>query len=543
MAKAKKPANVPKNAAATVVVPAMKVYVRESFYTQADGECWFPGSGIADLTFEIDGKAVAGKKAATNRPHKVTAGLVLSISLHSDMATKKRAGDRATSVEASEATLSLAGVADGEHQLRVVPPPKQTTTAPAGPALTSKQDRMYRELHIRFNLKNGKLTAAKEHDPANPKVSVNHGHVTAFKDDELCIDLKPDWLKTTVATRSRKQAIDVILVHHTGGRFIGGALNEALTAKGPHYEIDPEGHAVKFVSDNDVSSHAGSSWWDGKPSCNSYGIGIELVHWQPFPAGSAPVPAYEPAQYASLIRLLKDLVKAHKLPAHRIVGHSDVRTQDPTTGDPRLLSGDRQTCPGGMFEWTQLEAAGLGMIPKAGVLIGNDWGGYFAQHQESLRFGDSDSKGIYGGKARKGVAGVIAALQADLLAIGYSVHVTGEFDAHTREAVDRFKRHFFTGTRQAFAPPNLAPSHPINSHTASTIRAVLLGIQAAMASPPAPAPAPAAKPPATPPHPDGGVRDATLGTLLPGIEEIEPDGDHAYAVAEPLPGELDHLEG
>jgi hypothetical protein len=53
--------------------------------------------------------------------------------------------------------------------------------------------------------------------------------------------------------------------------------------------------------------------------------------------------------------------------------------------------------------------------------------------------------------SRKGISGVIAALQTDLLAIGYSVNVTGEFDEHTREVVDRFKRHFFTGSRSAFA--------------------------------------------------------------------------------------------
>src|SRR5437773_5676324 len=134
MAKATKPANVPKNAAATVVVPSIKVYVRESFYTRADGECWFPGSGIADLTFEIDGKAVAGKKASTNRPHKITAGLVLTLPLHPDMATKKRSSDRATSTEASEASLSLAGIADGDHELKVVPPAKRTSAAPAGSA-------------------------------------------------------------------------------------------------------------------------------------------------------------------------------------------------------------------------------------------------------------------------------------------------------------------------------------------------------------------------------------------------------------------------
>jgi hypothetical protein len=190
-----------------------------------------------------------------------------------------------------------------------------------------------------------------------------------------------------------------------------------------------------------------------------------------------------------------------------------------------------------MFEWTQLEVAGLGMIPKAGVQIGTDWGGYFVKYKEPLRFGDSDSKSIFGGKVRKDVAGVIAALQTDLLAIGYSVNVTGEFDEHTREAVDRFKRHFFTGTRHSFAPTSLASSHPVNEHTASTIRAVLLGLPAASTSPSAPAatPSPTAPgapvaPPAGAPAPDGGVRDATLGAIVPTAPAVDADGDHAYAI-------------
>ena len=519
-----KPVSVPKNSPATVVVPALKVYVREAFFIAGEGECWLPGSGIADLSFEIDGKAVAGKKSKTNKPHKITAGLLLKVTLHEDMATASRVAARAKSVEGSEATLSLAGVADGKHVLKVVPEGNRTSSAVAGPATSSSQARLDRPLHVGFSLKGGLLTAASELDPADSDADVTHGHVTAFKGDELCIDLKPDWMKTTAGVHKRTKKVDLIVVHHTGGKVIGPALNEALAAKGPHYEIDPEGHIVKFVSDDHVAAHAGESWWDGAPSCNSYGIGIEIVHWQPDPPGSAPIPPVQDAQYDSLIGLLKALVKNHGMKPHRIVGHSDVRT---SKADARLLGSDRQTCPGGMFEWTRLEDEGLGMIPKAGVQIEDDWGGYFKKYSDPLRFGDSDTKRVFGGKKRSDVAGTVLALQRDLLGIGYSVKTSGQFDEYTRQAVDRFKRHFFTGTRSDRAPKSLAVSDRIDADTASMIVAVRMGLPKAASQPAAPTPGtkPAGTPSGGTPPPATGSQQ---GMLSP---EDDPTGEDADAYA------------
>ena len=129
-----------------------------------------------------------------------------------------------------------------------------------------------------------------------------------------------------------------------------------------------------------------------------------------------------------------------------------------------------------MFEWTRLEDEGLGMIPVKDVKIEDAWGGYFESYKEPLRFGDSDTRRVYGGKPRKDISGVIGELQGDLLTIGYSVKVTGEFDDYTRQAVDRFKRHFYTGTRSALAPKSLAVSDRIDEDTASMILAVSMSI-------------------------------------------------------------------
>ena len=476
-----KTASAPKNSPATVTVPALKIYVRETFYASysgGQGECWYPGSGIAGLTFEIDGKAVTGKKATTNKPHKVSAGLVMTIPLYPDptLQTRQRVAARAKSTEATEATLSLAGVTDGEHVLTVIPDGKQSSTDPAGPSTSSTESRLYRPLSIRFSSKKGQLASAEEFDPDDASAEVSHGHVTAFKDDELCIDLKPDWLKTTAGVKKRKKPIDLIVIHHTGDKTIGSALSEALVAKGPHYEIDPEGHVVKFVNDDCIAAHAGPSCWDGKTSCNENAIGIEIVHWQPKPKDKTPQPPVTEPQYASLLALLGALIEEHQLEPHRIVAHSDVRTTD---DDKYLLGSARPNCPGPMFEWTRLEAEKLGMIPKAGIEVEDDWGGYFESYSDPLRSGDSDKKKIFGGKKRKDVSGVIVELQRDLLGIGYSVKVNGEFDKYTRQAVDRFKRHFFTGTRKSGAPPINAVSDQIDKDTASMILAVRMGLPGA----------------------------------------------------------------
>lgn len=123
------------------------------------------------------------------------------------------------------------------------------------------------------------------------------------------------------------------------------------------------------------------------------------------------------------------------------------------------------------------------MIPKEGVQVEDDWGGYFEHYTDPLRFGDSDKKKVFGGKKRQDLSGVIIELQRDLLGIGYSVKVNGEFDEYTRQAVDRFKRHFFTGTRKANAPKSLAVSDRIDKDTANMIVAVRMGMPGAATKP------------------------------------------------------------
>lgn len=252
---------------------------------------------------------------------------------------------------------------------------------------------------------------------------------------------------------------------------------------------------VKFVDDSLEAGHAGRwSYWDGNVHCNAFSIGIELVHWRPDPPKTQS--AFTEPQYVSLIALLKALIKANKLKPHRIAGHSDLRT---SKKDIYPLGSDRPGCPGPMFEWTRLEAEGLGMIRKTGVEIEDDCGGYFESYSEPLRRGDSDKKRRYCGKVRKDVSGVIIELQRDLHGIGYSVKLTGELDEHTWQAVDRFKRHFFTGSRKGKAPKKEPPDGTVDKDTASMIVAVRMGLPGA----------------ATKPAPATGKSGGTRGALTP----------------------------
>jgi N-acetyl-anhydromuramoyl-L-alanine amidase len=101
-----------------------------------------------------------------------------------------------------------------------------------------------------------------------------------------------------------------------------------------HLLIARDGEPVQFVSMNDRAWHAGRSVWQGREACNDYSIGIECE-------GTDETP-YEPAQYATLRKLLPVLLEAYPaITRERVVGHSDVAP-------------GRKTDPGASFDWAQI---------------------------------------------------------------------------------------------------------------------------------------------------------------------------------------------
>lgn len=95
-----------------------------------------------------------------------------------------------------------------------------------------------------------------------------------------------------------------------------------------HFLIERDGALVQFVSCEARAWHAGASDFFGRPRCNDFSIGIELV-------GADDTP-FEPAQYAMLAALVKALVEHY--PIEALAGHADIAP-------------GRKTDPGPHFDW------------------------------------------------------------------------------------------------------------------------------------------------------------------------------------------------
>jgi AmpD protein len=103
--------------------------------------------------------------------------------------------------------------------------------------------------------------------------------------------------------------------------------------------VDRRGRVTQFVETDRAAFHAGASSWKGRPGCNEYSVGIELV-------GDGER-AFTARQYAALARLCRDLMRAHPaITRKRIVGHSDVAP-------------GRKHDPGPSFDWGRLR----GLLP------------------------------------------------------------------------------------------------------------------------------------------------------------------------------------
>ena len=101
-----------------------------------------------------------------------------------------------------------------------------------------------------------------------------------------------------------------------------------------HFFIRRDGSLIQFVPVTARAWHAGVSSWQGRERCNDFSVGIELE-------GDDDTP-FEPAQYASLQRLLKAL--SESLPIAAITGHA-------------CVAPGRKTDPGPCFDWSHVREA------------------------------------------------------------------------------------------------------------------------------------------------------------------------------------------
>lgn len=336
-------------------------------------------------------------------------------------------------------SLDFSSLAQGQHTLQVAP--EHTTADEVGPATgdaPGRPSRVYRSLSIQIRVGPGGSLQT-----AHVAAGAANGTITVQTNPALTINLRPAFMQSP-NTRRRGGDPTLVIVHHTGGDRIGPAINEFMSTasqKAIHYMIDTDGQILKMALDTQVAGHAGVSHWAGVNDVNSISIGIEIVNR----AG-----AYPQAQMDSLLGLLGRLRAAHSsIPARQIVGHSDVGT------NANRVLGRKSGCPGSQFQWQQLEARGLGLIPNAGPWPPEIYGGFFvAVANGSLRSGDNDGARQWGGAVRPAaaqpaVSGTpVQELQTDLAAIGYSVgRADGDFGQKTARAVQMLQEHFFAGSR------------------------------------------------------------------------------------------------
>ena len=390
--------------------------------------------------------------------------------------------------------LTTTGLA-GSYTLKVTPDDLDNTEV--GPDLAKGAgvaDLLYRGVDIPVTLSGGRVESVM--DPYDPPSGATHariGNRAAFDPttQHLPLSLKPVWMHDpNSVARATGSSIQLVIIHHTGGPRLGNSLNSMMKgATGSQYVIDIDGHIIKLALDEKRKSHVngGKDRWSTIRDLNNNSIGIEIVNPDKAkpPFATKKDPPYTPEQTRAVIELCERLVAAHPGIEHRIVGHSDV-----ALGGPGARYGDkRENDPGLQFEWERLEARGLGMVPGSHFDVVTSYGGVFnAFPGVVLQRRDRDFRpatpppkkrksidAVYGGVDRSGVsAKAIAQLQEDLRDIGYMVlDPAGRFRRGTSEAVDRFKRHFFSGTRGRSTGGN------IDQATAARIKDVVETLRAA----------------------------------------------------------------
>ena len=109
-----------------------------------------------------------------------------------------------------------------------------------------------------------------------------------------------------------------------------------------HYMIDSNGKIYSLVPENDVTWHAGPSFWAGDTGLNWTSVGIELEHHG---FGQTDYPE---VQIKSLKQLAEEIIERHKIHPENIVGHSDIAPV-------------AKMDPGRGFSWKQLAQNGIGL--------------------------------------------------------------------------------------------------------------------------------------------------------------------------------------
>jgi N-acetyl-anhydromuramyl-L-alanine amidase AmpD len=388
-------------------------------------------------------------------------------------------GLSATTGSTGDAKLDVSTLVSGNYVLALTPHKNNLLRNSSEPVNVSDGNTTdtagtcrYRPLKIRVSFK---LSAGSvKLEVLGPQDGVTHGAAFFRMPATLLIDWKPDWVACKhKGPRPKKSAPTMVLVHRTEGSTAGSALDTFIPSPRSitsHYLVDVDGHIIKLVHEDLVANHAGESWWAGTAGLKNASVGIEIVN-----AGKP----FTQQQHDATIRIIRDLMTRYPgITRHNVLGHGEVRvvTQDGAARNLRLV--ERAGCPGVLFEWKHLEAAGLSSKADPSLFaesqIDAEYGGYFKDKPDGrIHFLTTDGKLL---NKQKQPYGVIASLQADLSALGYSINasngvsVTGEYDDATQAAVDRFRRRYMPGA----VPDNMRLYPIFDRATAIALKRVLL---------------------------------------------------------------------
>jgi len=233
----------------------------------------------------------------------------------------------------------------------------------------------------------------------------------------------------TIESSNQSSRIDYVVIHATSEDFAESLRLLTTPTSNPvssHYlvpTLDDDSYPhdslrlYSLVEERRRAWHAGISYWAEEVSLNDRSIGIEIVNEFKCTGTELPLeeirlaevecdfPAYSEQQIAMLIELLQDIQQRYPgIDPIDYVGHSDIAIM-------------RKSDPGPLFPWRRLFEAGIGVWPDPQLAD---------KYRQAFAWRLPDA----------------TALQSALLALGYLVEATGEFDAQTQFAVRAFQLHF-----------------------------------------------------------------------------------------------------
>lgn len=171
----------------------------------------------------------------------------------------------------------------------------------------------------------------------------------------------------------RALPVTMLVLHYTGMQDAESALARLTDPEAKvsaHYCVCEDGQIVRLVEEERRAWHAGRSYWRGITDVNSASVGIEIVNpghefgYRPFPE----------AQMDSLIPLIADIKRRHRIARANVVGHSDVAPA-------------RKIDPGELFPWERLAEYRLCLPRPEKLTLGDPFDNDGAFYLALERFG------------------------------------------------------------------------------------------------------------------------------------------------------------